>query len=71
MSKYGAIGSHKTPDVEDTPLLERLIDSQSDTAGPSADEDGSRPPPTWYGERDFEGLPWWKSPSVSGYCAVE
>ena len=69
-SKYGAMESHKTFDEEDTPLLERLIDSQSDTASSSDNDDESRPPPSWYGERDFEGLPWWKRPSVSGSNTV-
>ena len=50
---------------EDTPLLSRDPDARRDIGRATTPEDpDDRPPPTWSGERDFDGLPWWKTPSV-------
>jgi len=57
--------SQETLNDENTPLLARLHDI-GDAGSPSESEEADdRPAPTWSGERDFEGVPWWKKPSVS------
>ena len=57
-------GSHKEEDQEDTPLLQRDSDEEVEAGGNAEHEDDERAPPSWDGERDFEGWPWWKKPSV-------
>ena len=62
---FGQSKSHKERDQEDTPLLQR--DSEEGVGGGGNAEhegDDGRAPPSWEGERDFEGRPWWKKPSV-------
>ena len=49
---------------ENTPLLARLSDGGNGHSPSESEEADDRPPPTWSGERDFEGVPWWKTPSV-------
>ena len=65
---YGAI---EITEDEDTPLLSRSLNS----AGRSISEEPNDrpPPPLWSGERDFDGIPWWKRPSVrrNTICAKE
>lgn len=62
---FGRFGSHKERDHEQTPLLQRDTDGVDELEGDreSGGDDG-RVPPTWEGERDFEGRPWWNKPSV-------
>ena len=45
---------------EESPLLSR----NSEDRDREASEREIRGPPKWDGERDFEGLSWWKKPSV-------
>ena len=62
---FGPSASHKERDHENTPLLQRDSNEEAE-AGEDTEyggEDG-RAPPSWEGERDFEGRPWWKRPSV-------
>ena len=62
---FGPSVSQKERDHENTPLLQRDSDEEAE-AGEDTEHDGEdgRAPPTWEGERDFEGRPWWKRPSV-------
>lgn len=68
---YDAKGSQETFNDENTPLLARVHDLQDDGTHSEPDDADDRPPPTWSGERDFEGMPWWKKPSVSNENSVE
>ena len=66
---FGRSGSRKERDQEDTPLLQRDSDEEVGVGGNAEHEgDDGREPPSWQGERDFEGLPWWKTPSVRYVC---
>ncbi|MCJ1246903.1 hypothetical protein MMC30_004114 [Trapelia coarctata] len=56
--------SQETLNDENTPLLARLHEIGDDSAPSESEEADDRPTPTWSGERDFEGVPWWKKPSV-------
>ena len=62
---FGGSESHKERDHEETPLLQRDGDEEIE-AGGNAEHEGAdgRAPPSWEGERDFEGRLWWKKPSV-------
>ena len=62
---FGGSESHKERDHEETPLLQRDGDEEVEAGGNTEHEgaDGTAPP-SWEGERDFEGRPWWKKPSV-------
>lgn len=53
------------PPYEQTPLLERALNSQEDTSDESSIDGSERSAPEWSGARDFEGRPWWRKPSVS------
>ena len=68
---FGRSGTHKERDDEDTPLLQRDNDEEVGV-GANAEHEGDdgREPPSWEGERDFEGQPWWKAPSVR-YMSLE
>lgn len=58
----GLEGHHlDTSTEEETPLL------GEQGAGGKDDEDEDMP---WTGSADFEGLPWWKRPSVCGMRAT-
>ena len=61
---FGGFESHDDED-DQTPLLgeRRVEDPLSENNTENVDGD-SRKPPTWEGERDFEGKPWWNRPSV-------
>lgn len=50
--------SSTTRTSEDEPLLRNDAEDNGDGAPQTVI-------PTWYGELDFEGLPWWRKPSVS------
>ena len=64
-SAYEAISSSGLNSEENEPLLARIKSRIDDaTRVGNESENGEREPPTWSGERDFEGLPWWKTPSV-------
>ena len=52
---------------EESPLLPP---DHRDGGSGEASEDGDAPA-KWNGERDFEGLPWWKKPSVSDTVGFE
>ena len=60
-----AIESSKGSDSAETPLLSRSI--EEDFARPSSSDDGKPQPEEaeWSGAKDFEGRPWWNTPSVS------
>ena len=62
LSSTGSDISRVEPD-ESSPLLSRTFDFE-DSPTPNDDD---RPPPTWYGERDHEGKPWYRTPSVRPY----
>lgn len=49
-------------DTEATGLLGNGVRENGYDGGDSAGEDGDRD--RWDGLKDFEGLPWWKTPSV-------
>jgi len=68
---YVAKGSQETLNDENTPLLARVHDLRDDSSQSESEEADDRPPPTWSGERDFEGVPWWRTPSVSKEKSVE
>jgi len=58
----GGFETQKAGRTETTPLLSQEARDPHETAG---DEDADpRGPSKWSGERDFEGLHWWKKPSV-------
>ena len=62
---FGRFTSRDDIDGEDTPLLRRNDGEEAENDGPFEHGEGNeRGPPTWDGERDFEGLPWWNKPSV-------
>ncbi|KAL8804348.1 MAG: hypothetical protein Q9182_002630 [Xanthomendoza sp. 2 TL-2023] len=52
------------PPYEQTPLLERALDSQDDSSHHSSNGGSPTGQPEWSGARDFEGRPWWKKPSI-------
>lgn len=61
-----AYGGLESTDQEDTALLSREHDRDQraqELAGEDSGDEGDKP--TWPGEHDFDGLPWWKTPSVS------
>ena len=60
LASTGSDISRAEPD-ESSPLLSRTFEFE-DSPTPNGDD---RPPPTWYGERDHEGKPWYRTPSVS------
>lgn len=65
ISKHRGSQISKHISYDETPLLSQDIDHvYGSSTEPSDDEDG-RDPPTWSGERDFEGKAWWNKPSVS------
>ena len=49
---------------EETPLLSRDIDADSETLLGIPDESDEPSSTTWSGAKDFEGRPWWNRPSV-------
>ena len=62
---YGALEPHDTVDTDRTPLLSRERTSNGGSEdGTTGGEGDRRRSPTWDGERDFEGRPWWNMPSV-------
>lgn len=57
--------SRKRVNQEDTPLLAREEEDEDDDASTGHDGDNVQTEePSWPGERDFEGKPWWNRPSV-------
>ncbi|KAL8700518.1 MAG: hypothetical protein Q9224_000931 [Gallowayella concinna] len=52
------------PPYEQTPLLERRLDSEEDSSDDRSNRGSERSTPEWSGARDFEGRPWWKKPSI-------
>ena len=62
----GGFESHGDVDHEETPLLPNSPGQKpSDSDGPTDVEDTELEPPEWSGAHDFDGLPWWKKPSVN------
>ena len=61
---FGRLESHEAVD-DRTPLLATRGEenAQIEQDNGNVESDG-RKPPTWEGERDFEGKPWWNRPSV-------
>ena len=49
------------PTHEETPLLRRKDGGHSNRHW---GEEGNNAPSSWQGMMEFEGLPWWKKPSV-------
>lgn len=62
---FGGYGTREDVEHDRTPLLSRDHgrdhDNFNDTDQSERDGQG---PPTWEGERDFDGRPWWNKPSV-------
>lgn len=56
--------SHKGR-YEETPLLSRDIDADSETLWGNPDESDDPSATRWSGAKDFEGKPWWNKPSVT------
>ncbi len=62
----GGFGSHEDIESEDAPLLANSpTQKYSDRGGSAYVGDTESSPPEWSGAHDFDGLPWWKTPSVS------
>ena len=62
---YGAVSPPEHTDGENEPLLGRTKSRIHDASRlAERSKSGEREPPLWPGERDFEGVPWWKTPSV-------
>ena len=64
-SIIGGSGSRRESDYDETPLLSREANHDYGSRSDTPDQEESRGPPEWSGERDFEGKPWWNRPSVS------
>lgn len=62
-SKKPMNGAGDQPVYEETPLLERDSDGSGESS--ASDNGDERGAPEWSGARDFEGIPWWRKPSVS------
>lgn len=61
----GGFESEAERNDEHSPLLPRVAGEDHDSDRTLGnDEEGRRGSPTWEGERDFEGRPWWNKPSV-------
>ena len=59
----GGLEADRDVHNEESPLLpSNRTDGGGEASEPGASE--TREPPKWDGERDFEGRPWWKKPSV-------
>ena len=56
----------KKVSTEASPLLSRDLEDSSSVGSsmPEAEAIDDRGPPAWSGERDYEGRPWWNTPSV-------
>lgn len=53
------------PPTENEPLLSNKKSGPQDTAEAAQEQDNhSDDAPEWPGHADFDGLPWWKTPSV-------
>lgn len=66
---FGGFDTQHDGEREGTPLLKKSRHQERDSAHDVDDEEGEgRQPPTWDGERDFEGRPWWNMPSVRAEC---
>ena len=62
---YGTIDPPDHAPQENDPFLGHPERISNDTARTTEyGNNGSPGPPEWSGERDFEGLPWWRTPSV-------
>ena len=62
-ASLGGFESEREIHNEESPLLSpNRVDGSREAS--SEGVNGPREPPRWDGERDFEGLPWWKKPSV-------
>ena len=60
------VNGHKDSDYEETPLLSRDHSGEDYSGRTSSNGDDDAPSPAqWSGAKEFEGLPWWKKPSVS------
>ena len=60
----GGIRGHRNSRDETAPLMgKRRRNSESTSESPNTDEDTSTA--EWSGAKDFEGRPWWRTPSVS------
>ena len=46
----------------------RLLQGRDEGDGAGADAGGAGEADVWDGYKDFEGLPWWRRPSVSYLC---
>jgi hypothetical protein len=57
---FGGVEAPEDSQHEATPLITKS--SRDGEDDPEADGDGYVP---WSGEHDYDGLPWWKKPSVS------
>ena len=51
---------------EENPLLFRSTSGESWPEPADADRDDNIIPPPWEGAGQYDGLPWWRTPSVCG-----
>lgn len=56
--------AHQAQDAINVEPDERSALLDFSDADASSERSGSSDPPVWHGDRDFDGLPWWKRPSV-------
>ena len=65
-SAHGETNSLEQGTGENQPLLGQSTNKSYGNATVTEESDGGddREDPTWLGARNFEGLPWWRTPSV-------
>lgn len=62
---FGGFEGNQEEENDRTPLLKKGQNQRGGSRSDVDDGEGdNRGPPTWEGERDFEGRPWWNMPSV-------
>lgn len=67
---FGGFDTQYDTEHDRTPLLKKTQDQERISTHDTEHEGEGRQPPTWDGERDFEGRPWWNMPSVRGGRAL-
>ena len=63
----GGVHSHHHEHDEETPLLFGNRDDASAERGRKGPPDSKAQEEEWPGQKDFDGAPWWKRPSVCAY----
>ncbi|KAL9082389.1 MAG: hypothetical protein Q9159_006461 [Coniocarpon cinnabarinum] len=60
----GGIHGHRSEEDEFSPLLSKRSDGAAAEAGPPQHTSREQTDEEWPGQKDFEGLPWWKRPHI-------